>query len=146
MQPKTTWKSSRWTPLLAVASIGLLAGCQDATQPQVASGGRPIVLDEALFEQDIEPILQQRGCSNVACHGGQGAGELLLSGGLNVSGDFLAVSGLVTTWQPQDSPLLQKPLSESAGGAAHAGGDIFSDDQDADYQTLLSWIAGEVAP
>lgn len=105
-----------------------------------------MLLDAAIFAQDIEPILQQRGCSNVACHGGQGAGELLLSAGLNVSADLLAVGGLVTTWQPQDSPLLRKPLAEAAGGVTHSGGDIFADAQDGDYQTLLSWISGEATP
>jgi hypothetical protein len=109
-------------------------------------GGQPVVLDAAVFVQDIEPILQQRGCSNVACHGGQGSGELLLSGGLDVFADLQAVRGLVTTWEPQDSPLLRKPLAVAAGGVTHSGGDIFADQQDVDYQTVLSWISGEAAP
>ena len=146
MLPKLTKRTSEWTRVLAWAGVSLFAGCQGATEPTAPSGGQPVVLDEVVFLQDIEPILQQRGCSNVACHGGQGAGELLLSGGLNVSGDLVAVSGLVTTWQPQESPLLQKPLAESAGGDTHSGGDIFADEQDVDYQTVLTWIAGEVSP
>ena len=146
MLPRIASRSTQVTALLAVAGLGLFAGCRTPTAPTTASGGQPVVLDAALFVQDIEPILQRRGCSNVACHGGQGAGELLLSGGLNVSADLIAVSGLVTTWQPQDSPLLRKPLAESAGGDTHSGGDIFDDAQDADYQKLLSWISGEVSP
>jgi hypothetical protein len=96
--------------------------------------------------ESIEPILQQRGCSNLACHGGQGSGELILSGGFDPESDLNAVAGLVMTWTPDASPLLRKPLAEAAGGEEHAGGDVFQDTNDSDYQTVLSWIADEVSP
>jgi len=123
-----------------------MQGCRSALEPAAPGGGQPLTLDAGVFERDIEPILQQRGCSNVACHGGQGSGELLLTGALDVAADFVAIQGFVIQAQPEQSPLLRKPLAESAGGMVHSGGDIFVDAQDADYQDVLAWITGEATP
>lgn len=63
--------------------FGLLlwcVGCVSPQDPQAPGGGQALPLDLAVFIDEIEPILQQRRCSNAACHGGQGAGELMLSG------------------------------------------------------------------
>lgn len=130
---------------LALVAVGLWTGCR-VVEPTAPTGGEPPQLDATVFAQDIEPILQQRGCSNVACHGGQGSGELLLSGGLDVAADLTAVAGFVLQGSPADSPVLRKPLAETAGGDVHAGGDIFADTGDEDYLRVLSWIAGEVLP
>jgi len=133
---------SRWAWWMVVGSAAL-CGCRAATQPTPASGGVPTTLDAVMFAEDVEPILQRRGCSDVACHGGQGSGELMLSGGLNVDADLLAVSGLTTPWDPHDSPLLLKPLAEEAGGYTHGGGTIFASEADPDYQTMLRWLMTE---
>jgi len=132
--------------VLTVVSSGLFCACEGGLEPVAPGGGREVSLDAVFFMESIELILQRRGCSNVACHGGQGSGELILSGGLDPQGDLIAVTGLVTTWRPQDSALLRKPLAETAGGVQHGGGDVFADTGDVDYQTVLNWIAGEVSP
>ena len=146
MRNNTSKLFARWIPALTLVSSGLFYGCEGGLEPTAPTGGREVSLDVAFFVESIEPILQRRGCSNVACHGGQGSGELILSGGLNPQGDLVAVAGLVTTWQPEDSALLRKPLAEAAGGVQHVGGDVFTDTSDADYQTVLTWIADEVSP
>ncbi len=121
-------------------------GCVSPQDPQPPGGGQPLPLDFAVFVEDIEPILQQRGCSNAACHGGQGSGELLLSGGNSPQADFDAVRGHVTPWEPELSPLLRKPLAVDGGGDVHGGGDVFPDTTDSDYQTLLHWVTPEATP
>lgn len=136
----------RW--LLAAICVAVWAGaaCDGPQEPGAPGGGHDVTLDYGIFVAAIEPILQQRGCSNLGCHGGQGSGELLLSGGTSPAADFLAVSGHVTPWDPPQSPLLRKPLAEIAGGAVHAGGEIFRDTTDPDYTTILDWITPEATP
>lgn len=139
-----------WARGSIVAGIALwLAwglGCTGPQAPEPPSGGRELPLDFAVFVDEIEPILQQRGCSGMACHGGQGSGELLLSGGTSPEADFIAVRGHVTPWDASHSPLVRKPLAESAGGDVHGGGDVFVDTADADYLTLLQWLSAGMTP
>jgi hypothetical protein len=117
-----------------------VAACDGTSAPAPPGGGHEVHLDYGVFVQDIEPILNGRGCSNSACHGGQGSGELLLSGGDSPESDFIAVSGLVTPWEASASALLLKPLAVAAGGVEHGGGDIFADTLDVDYRTILAWV------
>ena len=127
--------------------LGACVGsCMGPEQPEAPGGGQEVILDYDTFVAEIEPILQQRGCSNSACHGDQGSGELLLSGGDVPEADFVAVRGHVTPREPARSPLLLKPLAEAAGGVVHGGGDIFSSTDDHDYQTMLDWIVPESMP
>lgn len=101
-------------------------------------------LDYPFFVTHVEPVLQARDCSRTAgCHGGQGAGMLLLSGGLDPQSDFTNVRAHTRPWDPPASPLLLKPLAVAAGGVVHGGGETFADTTDADYETLRRWIAGE---
>jgi hypothetical protein len=132
-------------PVLALL-VGSGAACQGPQAPQAPGGGSELALDYALFLDEIEPILQERGCSASACHGNQGSGELLLTGGFNPEADFTAVRGHVTPWEPSASPLLRKPLAQTAGGDVHGGGDVFVDTSDADYRTLLEWLSAETTP
>ncbi len=134
-----------WGTRLVCAAFAGCLGC-GPSEPQAPGGGQEVSLDYPVFVASIEPILQSRGCSNMACHGGQGSGELLLSGGAFPEADFLAVRGLVTPWDPPQSPLLQKPLAVAAGGVVHGGGDIFVDTSDTDYVTMLEWITPEAVP
>jgi hypothetical protein len=103
-------------------------------------------LDYAFFAQHIEPVLQSRNCSTTGCHGGQGSGLMLLSGGTDPQADFTNVRPHTRPWDPPSSPLLLKPLAESAGGVVHGGGDVFADTTDADYRTLRLWIEGATEP
>jgi hypothetical protein len=123
-----------------------LAACDPPSQPQVPGGGRSLPLDRSYFATYVEPVLQARGCSNLACHGGQGAGMLMLSGGRDVDADFTNTSPHTRPWDPPSSPLLLEPLAETAGGTVHGGGAIFADRSDADYRAMLGWIAGETVP
>jgi len=123
-----------------------LAACDRPTSPEPPGGGRTIDLDYAYFATHVEPILQRRDCSTAGCHGGQGSGMLLLSGGLDPEADFTNILNHTRPWAPPTSPLLLKPLAVSAGGVVHGGGDIFADTNDADYRAMLGWIAGEREP
>jgi hypothetical protein len=120
-----------------------LAACDRPSAPEPPGGGRTIDLDYAYFATYVEPILQARTCSTAGCHGGQGSGMLLLSGGSNPEADFNNLLNHTRPWAPPTSPLLLKPLAAGAGGLVHGGGDIFADTTDTDYRTVLRWIAGE---
>ena len=41
---------------------------------------------------------------------------------------------------PDESPLVMKPLAEECGGATHAGGAFFFSLEDPDYVAILTWI------
>jgi hypothetical protein len=135
-----------WSLPACCLALWAAGACNGPQEPVPPGGGHDVALDYGVFVATIEPILQQRGCSNLGCHGGQGSGELLLSGGASPSADFLAVSGHVTPWDPPQSPLLRKPLAEDAGGAVHAGGEIFLSASDPDYVAILDWITPEATP
>lgn len=124
-----------------------LAACNAPTRPEPPGGGPPLDLDFAYFVARVEPILTARNCTNTAgCHGGQGAGMLLLSGGIDVEEDYRSTRPHTRPWDPPASPLLRKPLAAAAGGVVHGGGEIFADTTDVDYQTIAAWIAGAVEP
>ena len=137
-----------WRAALATGTLVVgLAACDGPAQPQVPGGGRSLPLDYEFFSRHVEPILQSRDCTRTAgCHGGQGAGMLLLSDGSDPHADFVSAGPHTRPWDPPQSPLLRKPLAESAGGLVHGGGDIFPDTTDADYRTLLRWIGGATEP
>jgi hypothetical protein len=134
-----------WRAALATGTLVVgLAACNAPVQPQPPGGGRELDLDYAYFVSHVEPIFEARDCTRTSgCHGGQGAGMMLLSGGSDPHADFITVLPLTRPWDPPSSPLLQKPL---AGVEVHGGGDIFADSTDADYRTILAWIAGAKAP
>jgi hypothetical protein len=124
-----------------------LAACNGPATPEPPGGGPRLDLDFAYFATHVEPILTARGCTNTAgCHGGQGAGMLLLSGGVDVEEDYRSTRPHTRPWDPPASPLLRKPLAIAAGGDVHGGGVIFADTTDADYVTLRAWIAGATEP
>jgi hypothetical protein len=133
-----------WRAALAAGTLVVgLAACCGPTEPQLPGGGPSLPLDYPFFVARVEPILGQRDCTRTnGCHGGQGAGMMLLSGGGDPEADFVAVRPLTRPWNPPSSPLLLKPLALGAGGVVHGGGDIFADTTDADYVTIRDWIAG----
>jgi hypothetical protein len=54
--------------------------------------------------------------------------------------NFDVVTKLVNTANPDVSRLLLKPLATQAGGMAHTGGTYWRSRDDAEYQTLVTWI------
>ncbi len=136
--------------LFAVLAM-LISGCQSADPVAIdpPTGGREFVLDEAAFAMAISPLLTNRGCDNVACHGGglRGSFELSPADDKNVAFDFLQVARQVDPADPEASSLLMKPLAPEAGGDVHTAdpevsGFLTTDDPD--YQAILAWIeAGE---
>ena len=104
------------------------------------------MLDYAVFESQVDPILTAKGCDNLDCHGGgiRGTFELSPFNDKDVNFDFSQACLQVDGNAPGASTLLMKPLAESAGGTAHGGGEFFASIDDPDYQTLRAWIeAGE---
>jgi hypothetical protein len=137
--------------LLSCSAVVLaVSGCRTTpvAPPEPPSGGQTFVLDYDTFVSTVAPIMTARGCDTVACHGGGIRGTFQLSPDTDkdVGLDFGQASLQVNGVNPPMSPLLMKPLAESAGGSAHAGSPQtgFVDESDPDYQTILAWIsAGE---
>jgi hypothetical protein len=148
----TQWKI-RAAAAITVASVAGFAlaaghGCDQpsTTSPQPPGGGKSYVLDYAVFESQVDPILTARGCDNLDCHGGgiRGTFELSPFDDKDLAFDFAQARLQVNGSDPAASSLLQKPLAEEAGGTAHGGGAAFASTGDPDYQALRAWIeAGE---
>jgi hypothetical protein len=111
-------------------------------------------LDPLVFAASIQPMLDQRGCSQSQCHyrdksnpnsGGPGGGFHIFNceedpcSQDELNANFDSASGMVNFSSPGTSKLLEKPLAEFSGGIQHLGGDVFLDTTDPDYQTLLAW-------
>lgn len=130
--------------LIAAAASGCVTS--PSQDPQPPSGGQNYVLDYGVFAAQIDSILTDHGCDNTACHGGgiRGTYELSPNTAKDIDLDYAQSSLQVNGGDPVVSPLLIKPLTVSAGGLTHAGGDAFTATSDPGYQAILAWIqAGE---
>jgi hypothetical protein len=146
-------RNLRTAAALGAASVATFAlatgsGCDrpSTTAPEAPGGGQTFVLDYGVFASQVDTILTARGCDNLSCHGGgiRGTFELSPVDDKDVAFDFAQARLQVNGTDPASSPLLMKPLAESAGGAAHGGGTSFASTDDPDYQAVLAWIeAGE---
>ena len=138
--------------VLLALPVVLFAACDEAsiTDPVIPGGGQELVLDFARFETEVAPIFTERGCDNLACHGGgiRGTFQLSPTSAKNPDFDFDQASLQVDALQRDTSALLLKPLSVQAGGVPHAGDNpttTIDSVNDTDYQTLRAWIlAGEL--
>lgn len=144
----------------AAALFCLLAGCADDPLPVAEL---PRARDMG-FSDIIHPVLL-RDCGFPACHGnpqrffrvwGPGRMRLPNRDGTTpaafdtatideVAASFAVARGMVDIIDPQRSPLLQKPLAVSAGGAGHEGVDRFGRDvyrttRDSEYLLLSEWV------
>ncbi len=121
-------------------------------------------LDEPYYRCNVQPVIDAT-CSMLACHGDVRRpfhsftrNRMRLIGSnvqrnLPLSAEELRLNmnnalGFVEEEMPAESWLLLKPLDANAGGYYHrgkeiyVGEDVFSDVEDADYQTLLTWVTG----
>jgi uncharacterized membrane protein len=115
-----------------------------------ASGGA--ALDYEVFKTRVQPILMSPRKGNarcVACHatgGGNSYLEPLPPGATTYTDEqtrrnFERVARLVTPGEPLKSILLTNPLAEEAGGSHwHGGGKHWQSQNDAEWQTLASWV------
>jgi hypothetical protein len=137
--------------LVVTATAAFSAGCGLAPtpDPEPPSGGQSFVVDYSTFVSDVSPILTANGCDNSSCHGGgiRGTFELSPDTDKDLDLDFFQVGFQLNGSDPSLSPLLMKPLDESAGGEVHnadSGQFGFLDTSDPDYQTILTWIEAGV--
>ena len=124
-------------------------------------------LDREYFRCNVQPVLAAR-CAFPACHGTRVRPLAIFAPGrerLRVSWDrptepvtqdeldanFRLVTGFTTLESTGQPWLLSKPLSTAAGGYYHRGADLYGTEDvfmtkdDAGYQLLEKWIAGETA-
>lgn len=145
--------------LLGLAAVGLpmlglamLGGCDTAapTSPTPPGGGQQFVVDEAVYVATVAPVLTNKGCDNVACHGGglRGSFQLSPADAKDYDYDFAQARLQLNPLDPEASNLLTKPLDPAAGGAVHtapADPNGFLSKADPGYQAILAWItAGEL--
>ena len=133
-------------PLAVACGAVTLAGCNSPGDPVAPpGGGEAYVLDYASFAADVAPVLEQFGCHAMECHGGgiRGTFQLSPEDAIDPAYDFDQVVLQVDPWAPDVSPILQKPLAESEGGATHAW-EPFDSPEHAGYVAIRDWIlAGE---
>lgn len=143
--------------LLAIASC---AGALDEPAPQTR-------FDRELFRCAVQPVLAAR-CAFPACHGDARRPLSLFAPGrmryavgwdrptepltdAELATNFTVASGFATSSATGTAWLLAKPLAAEGGGYFHRGaelyaaGDVFASTDDAGYQLLARWIAGETA-
>lgn len=142
-----------WAGLLMGFFLLLGGGCGHVEPGEEGVAGG---LDHTTFTGTIQPILDNRGCSQQGCHfrdkvnpniGGPGGSLRLFICTVSdpcIPGELLAnhdsAAGMSNTVNPPNSKLLTKPLIETGGGVPHAGGDIFLSATDPDYLAVLNWI------
>jgi len=145
-----------------VLLLALAAGCAVDNPPTEVGP-----LDRSYFHCNVQPVLAAR-CAFPACHGTRVRPLAIFAPGrerLRVTWDrptepvtadeldanFQLVSGFTTLDATGEPWLLSKPLASAAGGYYHRGADLYGADDvfmtkdDAGYQLLAKWIAGETA-
>ncbi len=117
--------------------------------------------DVAEFAASVQPILARR-CANPSCHGNAGRPLALYARhryrlepadvhkDLALTEDELRrnVTRILALHEgihsATEGTLLLKPLAPAAGGASHAGGVVFLETDDTEYQVLQAWLAGVI--
>ncbi len=140
-----------------LCTVLLLTGCQSGFDDARALAP----LDEAYFRCRVQPVLA-KSCAAFACHGdGRRYFRVYARNRLRLGGDettrnaplsveeraanFGAAVAMVDAQNPAQSFLVLKPLELAAGGYYHRGavifgaGNVFSDRNDPDFQTLYHW-------
>jgi len=124
---------------------GVVHGCAKPTAPPPPpGGGTSVQLDFAAYQQDVAPVLAQKGCdAGGDCHGAGIRGSLELSpqGAKDDQFDFDQVSMQVFATDLDHSPILTEPLALAAGGTPH-GVKPFATTADSGYQKIRTWVHG----
>ena len=148
--------------MVKLFALILVAGCAVDNPP-----APPAALDRDFFRCNVQPVLAAR-CAFPACHGTRTRPLAIYAPGreryqvgwdrptepiteAELDANYEVATGFSTTMATGEPWLLAKPLSTSAGGYYHRGSDLFGAEDvfltkdDAGYQLLASWIAGETA-
>lgn len=150
--------------VLAVAVLLAVLPVIPSTVSAQQAGGPPGAtapaspLDYDVFKTKVLPILTSPRAGNarcIACHsrgGGDAYLEPFAPGATTYSEEqarriFTRVSRLVAPGDPMKSILLTNPLDEEAGGSHwHGGGKHWHSQNDAEWQTLASWVRTRSTP
>jgi hypothetical protein len=128
-----------------------LAAAQRGGPPQ-ASAAAMAALDYEVFKTRVQPILINVRKGNARCYschasaGGNAYLEPLAPGSTSYTEEqsrrnFERVARLVTPGDPLKSALLVNPLAEEAGGTHwHGGGKHWHSQDNAEWQTLATWV------
>lgn len=137
----------------------LLSSCKDVALEEVSSG-ETLCLD--YYQACINPILTkpiivtgtgvEKTCSAEGCHnvdvGSGGALKLYrraLAGSAEMTANYISAKAFTNIKDPAISKLLLEPLAGSYSiVGSHAGGDIFLDPSDRNYQEIYYWISNPV--
>lgn len=93
-------------------------------------------------------MLVAHGCdAGGDCHGGGIRGTLQLSPetAKDTRYDYDQVVLQVTAANPDQSPIVTRPLADSAGGSAHPL-KVFADTNNTEWRTLRAWVRAGVTP
>ena len=144
-QDNPEWQTlASWVRARVAASAAAAAG---------AAGAKP-ALNYEVFKTKVQPILTSPRKGNarcMACHsrgGGNAYLEPMTPGSTTYTEDqsrrnFERVSRLVVPGEPLKSILLTNPLATDAGGSHwHGGGKHWQSQDNAEWQTLASWVRG----
>ncbi len=138
---------------LLLIIVAMLAP-QPAAQQAGAAAASASALDYDVFKTRVQPILMSPRKGNarcIACHsrgGGNAYLEPLAPGSTTYTEEqsrrnFERIQRLVVPGEPLKSVLLTNPLAEEAGGSHwHGGGKHWHSQNDAEWQTLASWVRG----
>ena len=141
--PRHELRSGLGMSLVLVAVAAGAHGCQSpSAPPKPVGGGERIVLDFAAFRDSVSPVLERHGCdADGDCHGGGIRGTLQLSPATakDLQFDFDQVSMQVYPTLRDSSPILLRPLADSAGGKPHPY-KAFATTSDSGYLVIRSWI------
>ena len=132
----------------------LLAGCgSDIPSSENTSG---LTLDCPVFQSSVNTIFDAniggRTCSASGCHsanGSAGGGFKIFPNAvpntIEMQANYFAAVGFSNLGSPANSKLLLEPLagSQSIVGS-HTGGDIFANESDLNYLTILNWISTQI--
>lgn len=131
--------------LVHLAVVHLAAGAEAADEVKTSRTDP----DPVYFEDRIQPLLLNR-CAFAGCHGGAGAGRLILERAdftgrmtLDRTANNLATTlTFVKFGAPMESRLVLKPLIKRQGGLPHSGDEYDFRETSEEFDLLSQWIRG----